>query len=244
MPNWCNNNLYVSGPSDARLVFALAAKGNGERNDFSLNNLLPCPASLNEVSAGSDEIAYDVMFGDLSKIECYAWIPAQIKGDREALISFLSDHYARPMREIGQKMKDNLDNYGATHWYDWCVKNWGTKWDVDGQLISDDGALSYSFESAWSPPSEGLREISAKFPELVFALEYFENGMCFAGKIVFQNGDVIEDDYRQWNTKEELEEIRDCGCFDFVSSEAEILLEQMAEWEAEDAERAAADASV
>jgi hypothetical protein len=41
-------------------------------------------------------------------------------------------------------------------WYDWCVQNWGTKWDaVRCQPLGDcdpDNTLHLLFETAWSPP--------------------------------------------------------------------------------------------
>ena len=241
MPNWCGNQLSISGPSDALLVFALAAKGNGENGDLSLNNLHPCHQDLRDVSAGSHDIAFDVMFGDLERVTCYAWIPADVKEDREKLIEFLSAHYRRDMREIGQKMKDNLDKYGSKNWYEWSLANWGTKWDVDGSLSSQsDEHLSYNFDSAWSPPIEAFQKISEDFPELTFDLEYFEPGMCFAGKVTWKNGSMVYEDHRNWSSDDGLEEIRDCGDFDFAASEAENLLEQMKEWEEEEAERASA----
>lgn len=43
-------------------------------------------------------------------------------------------------------------------WYDWCVQNWGTKWDaVRCQPLGDcdpDGGLHLQFETAWAPPTE------------------------------------------------------------------------------------------
>ena len=30
---------------------------------------------------------------------------------------------------LEEKEKSNLDKYGYKCWYDWCVANWGTKWD-------------------------------------------------------------------------------------------------------------------
>ena len=189
MPNWCGNRLSISGDKDTLLVFALAAKGSGEQGDLCLNNLHPCHKDLHEVSSGTDDIAFDVMFGDLDKIYELALIPENIKKDREALLDFLSAHYKRDMRVIGQKMKDNVDKYGAKHWYDWCNKNWGTKWDIEARLDqSFDDELVYYFDSAWSPPVEAFQKISEDFPGLTFSLEYFESGMGFGGKIVLQDG--------------------------------------------------------
>jgi len=44
--------------------------------------------------------------------------------------------------------------------YDWCVNNWGTKWDIfDVYHASLDGdTLTVGFNTAWSPPIPALQE--------------------------------------------------------------------------------------
>ena len=98
-------------------------------------------------------------------------------------------------------------------WYDWCVSNWGTKWDVG----ADEGTekeeryglkatvvpwndkntieASCSFDSAWAPPV-GLYE---KLVELGYDVHasYFEPGMAFCG--VYHNG---MDNYIEYKSKD------------------------------------------
>lgn len=44
------------------------------------------------------------------------------------------------------------------NWYDWCIKNWGTKWNAYGQdmhyenIVQEDNKLTLTFQTAWSPP--------------------------------------------------------------------------------------------
>jgi hypothetical protein len=231
MPNWCSNQLKVSGNKDSLFVFRLAAKS--EEADLSLNSLIPCHRDLYDVSSGSYDVAYDLISGDLESLSGYNWIPEEHRSSCDKALDFLSTHFNNDMRAIGQKMKENVVKYGAKNWYEWCNKNWGVKWDVNGRLDAKENGLTYSFDSAWGPPSEAIRKISELFSGLTFELEYFESGMAFAGKMIFQGGDIIEDDYRSWTNKESLEEVRDCG--DFVASEVDVLLQIMAEWEAEEA---------
>lgn len=82
--------------------------------------------------------------------------------------------------------KVNFAKYGYTNWYDYCVNEWGTKWDVgldgawgDPAEIQEDGRLTLSFDSAWSPPINAY----AKLCDLGFSVRgyYFEGGMMFAG---------------------------------------------------------------
>jgi len=62
--------------------------------------------------------------------------------------------------------------HSSDGWYDWNVRNWGTKWDAcNPSLNSDDpssGSLSYSFDTAWSPAEGAYRQMVEQHPELEF----------------------------------------------------------------------------
>jgi hypothetical protein len=86
--------------------------------------------------------------------------------------------------------------------YEFCVTNWGTKWDVGGELDTiSKNVVNLSFDSAWSPPLEAF----SRMEELGFEVEafYYEPGMCFCGKytdgyddyyeISGQDGDWVRD---------------------------------------------------
>jgi hypothetical protein len=131
------------------------------------------------------------------------------------------------------KEASNLAKYGHKNWYDWCVANWGTKWDVgaNGQPAQDLGTeigqgLILNFESAWSPPIEAY----AKLEELGFGIKafYYEPGMAFVGK--WEDGN---DDYIEYGG-ETSDTVRDV-----IGDELDDMFaisEQMAEWEAEEEE--------
>ena len=77
----------------------------------------------------------------------------------------------------------NLETFGYGNWYDYCVGEWGTKWDVGEQGASDihpgGKMLHTSFDSAWSPPVNAYE----KLVDLGFGVEamYYEGGMAYAG---------------------------------------------------------------
>ena len=62
----------------------------------------------------------------------------------------------------------------------WCVDNWGTKWNVDKDpdlnFNKDD---TICFDTAWSPPIPVIAALAAKFPDVKFTLRYFEGGNFF-----------------------------------------------------------------
>ena len=86
-------------------------------------------------------------------------------------------------KELERKTAENREKYGYGNWYDFCVGEWGTKWDVggDGQTdVHPDGRMLHTtFDSAWSPPVNAYD----KLVELGFGVEamYYEGGMGYAG---------------------------------------------------------------
>lgn len=72
--------------------------------------------------------------------------------------------------------------YGYSDWYDYCVNEWGTKWDVgddNGIQTYDDHELIVYFDSAWSPPLSAYEKLEG-LGFTVYAT-YYEPGCAFAG---------------------------------------------------------------
>ena len=92
-------------------------------------------------------------------------------------------------------VKRLIKKYGTDNWYDWRVKNWGTKWDVEGYLEDESPRkLGYTFDSAWGPPDEAIKAMSKMYPTLTFTLKYDEPGMDFSGTLKLRNGEVLMND--------------------------------------------------
>ena len=72
------------------------------------------------------------------------------------------------------------------NWYSWRVGNWGTKWEVDAEIVShsvSDGWINIAFDSAWSPPVEALAYWESQDPEnRSYNIRYIEWGMMFCGE--------------------------------------------------------------
>ena len=73
------------------------------------------------------------------------------------------------------------------NWYDWCVSNWGTKWDVslEGLEFTDNGdgtaEIDGYFDSAWSPPIDAYSTFCDDMDGVYLEAYYEEGGMCFVG---------------------------------------------------------------
>ena len=123
----------------------------------------------------------------------------------------------------------NIKKYGYANWYDFCVNEWGTKWEIgaDGNPAQDiPGGLMLGFESAWSPPIAAYE----KLLEMGFEIEamYYEPGMAFAG--VWDNG---HDDYYEYGGMDSEQIAKELPA---ELDEAFGISESVAEWEEENKE--------
>jgi hypothetical protein len=130
--------------------------------------------------------------------------------------------------ELEAQEKANREKHGYATWYEFCVNEWGTKWDVggdDGYVQDLNGGIMLTFDSAWAPPTNAYE----KLVDMGFRVHatYFEGGMMFAGD--WENG---EDDYYELGSMSS-EEIREA--LPEHLDEAYGISEMKAEWEDEEA---------
>lgn len=92
-------------------------------------------------------------------------------------------------------------------WYEWCIDNWGTKWDANSSSIIENTneKIEVFFETAWAPPFGWYLFVSKLYPNLTFRADYMETGNCFVGYALFQNGQIVEEDERGDITREDYE---------------------------------------
>jgi len=172
MPNWCENDLTVTGPKEAVLRFKELAKGkkHGEDTVLSEENFIPYPEDFRILDEASPFL-----------------------GEHKEL----PDDVRRRLEAKGLDVTRDGYNQGG---YEWCIENWGTKWGFcDPKLVGEydygDGkyCLQYSFDTAWSPPIPLVKKMGEMFPELEFDLRYFEGGCGFNGILRIEGGEVVID---------------------------------------------------
>ena len=77
-------------------------------------------------------------------------------------------------------------------WYNWNVRNWGTKWeiDVDQAWVSrmSDTEVRYELQTAWSPPVEALDNLAKQYPTLTFTLMAIDEGDLYAVELGWNDG--------------------------------------------------------
>lgn len=93
------------------------------------------------------------------------------------------------LEDLGNVYINNILQYGADSWYDWCCENWGTKWNASDTYIIDDNEIEFS--TAWSCPVNILKELSKQFSGVEIAVDFADEDIgSNCGKITFLNGEI------------------------------------------------------
>ena len=132
--------------------------------------------------------------------------------------------------------ESNLKKYGYKNWYDWCVSEWGTKWNaggsdnadmqIDWDEDGDDSIALFQFDTAWAPALGVLQKLRDDHPELSVECRYHEPGVGFMGVWTdghdrcYDNIEGSKDTFWQSDDGRLLDETFD-------------IVESMQEWEAD-----------
>lgn len=135
------------------------------------------------------------------------------------VIKNLKEYVGRPLTLDGEEVKEPLyslanimpstpdatpilgemsKSQGHDDSYNNNINSWGTKWDVCGNVYMNnykegDEFISYSFDSAWSPPRPTTQRLSETFPELIIVHTYYESGCDFWGIETYKAGEMTDE---------------------------------------------------
>lgn len=105
----------------------------------------------------------------------------------DALSLFLETEEGKSLYELGQRCISNLRRYKAMTWYEWCNKNWGTKWNSCDNC-SDLEVRTIIFSTAWSCPTPIVMALAKKFPDVDFIWKYAdEDTGSNTGRITYKD---------------------------------------------------------
>lgn len=93
-------------------------------------------------------------------------------------------------KELVKKYSENYKTYGFFDWYNWCISNWGTKWNAGEPILKDKNILE--FYTAWSHCAPIFFVLSNKFPKTVFEVNFADENRGYNTQILtYQNGGII-----------------------------------------------------
>jgi|AntRauMFilla1563_2_1112583.scaffolds.fasta_scaffold01064_10 hypothetical protein len=169
MPNYITNILTLKG-SDEKIKEVVESIQSEERV-IDFNKIIELPDELKGTSAPTTIIS-------------------QKKYDEQESL----DNPKNPFmsRGITKKMsKDLIVRFGADNWYDWCILNWGVKWNASECVMVENG--KYEFITAWSTPFMLFIKASVKFPEVEIEVQYADEDLGYnVGTYNIKNGECIK----------------------------------------------------
>lgn len=191
MPNHITNRLTIIGTEEQ--VAQVRAEIKGEREDqyIDFHKIAPIPKELEGTVSPMRIISqeeYDIQekkiaTNDLTENE-KNW------GISRSLTQALADEYKK--------------KFGHCDWYGWQTANWGTKWNAYEQVEHDANVIE--FDTAWSTPYSLLVNLSKKYPQVTFEVEYADEDFGYnVGKYVLLNGETIDQNIPDGGSQEAIE---------------------------------------
>lgn len=184
MPNWVYNTLTIQGPKE-QVDYIKDRLNKPYQKTFENWNMQSKQMELKEYTFSNPVFAFHNIYNHIED------------GVSDEIYHKQPDH-TLPMAEQLQ--------FKGNHWYDWNVRNWGTKWDVavnddneypdtvlhEHKSEGEDQWLVYGFQTAWSPPAPAMEKLSALVPNCVLTLS-FEEETGWGGEYEFVNGEMTDE---------------------------------------------------
>ena len=156
MPNWCMNNLRLDGDVAAVLRTAIRLVGHDVATAHDVARAIAAPTGDDRPDADWEASLYHQV------------LAASVRRDGSAL-SF--QHHVPKPEGLDQQPAEGRD---LPPWYQWCLANWGTKWDACEvqlqDLTVDDAAgtaqVTWTFDTAWGPPGAWLATLCNLHPDV------------------------------------------------------------------------------
>ena len=144
MPNWVN--VKLSAHED--VINAIT----NDKGDVDFELIMPIQPDLKDYWTGST-----------------VSLQEQAKDIVENKWEYGNGQHQIPMTEKDKERFSEL--FGAGSWYDWCVNNWGTKWNAQTTFSK---AEEVGFETPWEDPYNWIHHLSLKFPKHVITVAWEE----------------------------------------------------------------------
>ena len=199
MPNHVINIINFSGDQKkiAEMLESIKSDEIGI-GSIDFQKIIPMPESLN-IESGSrttkglkaykdfvDICTFDGANKDMDLLN--------IPQDKEKIFLRMRKDIKEDEWELGRQAFRNEVMYGEATWYDWAIKNWGTKWNAYGideqALPSDENITSLAFNTAWSAPHPIIEKIAEMYPELSFEHIWADEDIGMnCGERAYENGE-------------------------------------------------------
>jgi len=205
MPNHIQNVLKLEGKQEDINALLESVEDIDENTEeiypFSFNKIIPMPEEIRNTESGgkNDERLY-LYLSDMCNLTIDETIEKYEKtgvnpsfGDMRKMVDYsalrslgYNIEERKQLYKEGEQLVSNLEKYGAMDWYEWAVKNWGTKWNAYQVNVCDNTVY---FQTAWDCPDLAIKKLAEKNPAVKIKHIYADENLGYnCGSYVYENG--------------------------------------------------------
>lgn len=209
MPNHITNVITINGVSTERTAEIIAAVKSDEEgvrhHSIDFNKLIPMPPELNIESGSRSNQALKLYQEFVKESEILSMINLTGSMPPEAYntaVSELTQKYEKlsgndpGLLSFGKQIYNNLQKFGSPDWYDWSIRNWGSKWNsygYDDEPFHDE-ENQIEFLTAWSNVEPIIKRLSEMFPDAEFFYQWADEDFgSNVGQQTWQNGEMTDE---------------------------------------------------
>ena len=120
---------------------------------------------------------------------------------------------------LGEQAYSNIQRFGSPTWYEWCTRNWGTKWNAYGFPSLEKDSDTMEFYTAWNSVPKIVTLLSRKYPEQTITYRWADENIGYnVGEMTMKGGEVIDINVPEGGSREAYEmaaEIMDTDLSDY-----------------------------
>ena len=201
MPNYVRTRLSFEGKEERiKELFNLVRTETVNEDDtilFDFNKIIPMPSALDILSSSVGEQAFDYLL-----YQCGCRTKDRSVERMEMLKEKSPEEFDEAIK-LGKQYLRNVADYGCTTWYEWRIKNWGTKWPA-GEIVVNENSVE--FDTAWSFPTQIVQRLSELFPDINISYLYADEDCGYnTGRGKFVAGKCETEEYPQGGSREAYE---------------------------------------
>lgn len=172
MPNWCSQFVEVRGEAKEikRMINSFRVE-EGTRGKYEEESAW----DINQLFPVPDE---------LTEIPHASVIPEWSQEEKDLWLK--------------NKQEENLAKFGVRDWYEWQIRNYGTKWgashiEIDEEKLANcSDSFLFKFETPWGTCPGLMAKVSSLFPSVLIGIHAIEQMMMFAVWETYHDGKMIE----------------------------------------------------
>ena len=217
MPNHITNQITFGSDSTALAAFQQMAQDmrmEGEPlGSFDFNKLLPMPKELNmEAGSRTDQGLKLVREYHQTLAELERRKPGLTPAEYVLSLHRCEDEYREKRMAdpavwaLGEQAYSNIQRFGSPTWYEWCKRNWGTKWNAYGFPALGKGSDTMEFLTAWDSVPKIITLLSKKYPEQTITYRWADEDIGRnVGEMTLKGGEVIDINVPEGGSREAYE---------------------------------------